>query len=53
MEQQPEKGILAAQQAGMKSIAVPNRYTKDNDFSAASFTVGSLSEVESVLEALD
>jgi HAD superfamily hydrolase (TIGR01509 family) len=40
-----EKGILAANAAGMKSIAVPNRYTKDNDFSKATLVVGSLKEV--------
>ena len=28
-----EKGILAADAAGMKSIAVPNKHTMDNDFS--------------------
>lgn len=47
-----EKGILAAQRAGMKSIAVPNRYTQDNDFSAASCVVGALSEVAQVLGKL-
>ncbi|MGC1376298.1 MAG: HAD family phosphatase [Anaerolineales bacterium] len=47
-----EKGILAAEHAGMKSIAVPNRHTLDNDFSAASYVVNSLSEVERLLELL-
>lgn len=47
-----EKGILAAKHAGMKSIAVPNRHTQDNDFSAASYVVNSLLEVESLLESL-
>ena len=47
-----EKGIVAAHRAGMKSIAVPNRYTQDNDFSAASSVVGSLLEVERLLEVL-
>ena len=47
-----EKGIIAAHRAGMKSIAVPNRYTQDNDFSSASHVAGSLLEVEGLLEAL-
>ena len=47
-----EKGIVAAQRAGMKSIAVPNRYTQDNDFSAASAFVSSLSDVERLVEIL-
>ena len=47
-----EKGIVAAQRAGMQSIAVPNRFTQDNDFSAASAVAGSLGEVESLLEVL-
>lgn len=47
-----EKGIVAAKQAGMCSIAVPNCYTRDNDFSAATYTVGSLSEVERLLAGL-
>ena len=47
-----EKGIIAAQRAGMKSIAVPNQYTQDNDFSAASAVVSSLSEVERLVEIL-
>ena len=40
-----EKGILAADAAGMKSIAVPNRYTISNDFSKATLVVNSLEEV--------
>jgi beta-phosphoglucomutase len=40
-----EKGILAADAAGMKSIAVPNRYTMDNDFSKADVVVSSLKDV--------
>jgi HAD superfamily hydrolase (TIGR01509 family) len=47
-----EKGILAAKRAGMKSIAVPNRHTLDNDFSAASYVVNSLLEVECLLKLL-
>ena len=40
-----EKGILAARAAGMKSIAVPNRHTAGNDFSAADAVVPSLNAV--------
>jgi HAD superfamily hydrolase (TIGR01509 family) len=40
-----EKGILAASAAGMKSIAVPNRHTINNDFSKATLVVNSLEEV--------
>jgi HAD superfamily hydrolase (TIGR01509 family) len=40
-----EKGIVAAHRAGMKSIAVPNRHTADNDFSKATLVVKSLDEV--------
>ena len=34
-----EKGIVAAKAAKMKAIAIPNKYTKDNDFSLADETV--------------
>ena len=40
-----EKGVLAADAAGMKSIAVPNRHTFSNDFSKAALVVSSLEEV--------
>jgi len=40
-----EKGILAADAAGMKSIAVPNKHTISNDFSKATLVVKSLEEV--------
>lgn len=40
-----EKGILAANAAGMKNIAVPNKYTIDNDFSKADLVASSLIEV--------
>lgn len=40
-----EKGILAADAAGMKCIAVPNEYTKNNDFSKATLVVKSLEEI--------
>jgi len=40
-----EKGIIAAQAAGMKSIAVPNIHTFDHDFSQATVVVPSLEKV--------
>jgi HAD superfamily hydrolase (TIGR01509 family) len=40
-----EKGILAADAAGMKSIAVPNEHTKSNDFSKATLVLHSLEEI--------
>lgn len=40
-----EKGIRAASAAGMKSVAVPNRFTRDNDFSAATRVVSSLTDI--------
>ena len=40
-----QKGIIAAHSAGMHSIAVPNSQTRDNDFSKATFVLGSLEEL--------
>jgi HAD superfamily hydrolase (TIGR01509 family) len=40
-----EKGIIAAQAAGMKSIAIPNIHTFDHDFSKATVIVPSLEVV--------
>ena len=34
-----EKGVLAAQAAGMRCIAVPNGYTRDHDFSQATLVL--------------
>ncbi len=34
-----EKGVLAAKNAGMKVIAIPNEYTRNNDFSRADLTL--------------
>jgi len=39
------KGVLAAHRAGIAAIAVPNEWTKENDFSLAARTVTSLDEV--------
>ncbi len=46
-----EKGILAAEAAGMKSIAVPNIYTVHNNFSKATIVLQSLEDV--TLELID
>ena len=40
-----EKGIVAAQSAGMKCIAIPNIHTFDHDFSKATIVLPSLDEV--------
>jgi len=40
-----EKGIVAAHRAGMKSIAVPNRHTADNDFSKATRVMKALDDI--------
>ena len=40
-----EKDIKGANEAGMKSIAIPNQYTKSNDFSLADKKVTSLKEI--------
>jgi HAD superfamily hydrolase (TIGR01509 family) len=48
-----EPGVIAAKAAGMKAIAVPNRYTIYQDFSKADKIVKSLSEITMpTLEAL-
>lgn len=41
-----EKGIKAAHSANMKSIAVPNCYTADNDFSLADRVVANLQKID-------
>ena len=46
-----EKGIVAAHEAGMKSIAVPTADTRDNDFSRATLVVSSLHAIS--LELID
>ena len=40
-----EKGVLAAQAAGMPCVAVPNGYTRDHDFSQATQICASLNQV--------
>jgi beta-phosphoglucomutase-like phosphatase (HAD superfamily) len=48
-----EKDIKGAKEAGMKAVAVPNQYTKANDFSLADKVVTNLSAVQvAMLEAL-
>ena len=41
-----EKGIVAADAAGMKSIAVPNQHTRSNDFSKATLVLDSLDQID-------
>ncbi|MBU0460885.1 MAG: HAD family phosphatase [Nanoarchaeota archaeon] len=40
-----ERGVIAAKDAGMKCIAVPNEYTKNMDFSRADLIVSGLEEI--------
>lgn len=40
-----EKDIKGAKDAGMKSVAVPSKYTKENDFSLANMVIKSLIEI--------
>ena len=48
-----EKGILAADSAGMKSVAVPNAQTKHHDFSKAALVTPSLENLNlSILQSL-
>lgn len=42
-------GVESAKKAGMRSIAIPNEYTQDQDFSMADVVVKSAKEVESIL----
>ena len=46
-----EKGVRAAHAAGMRCLAVPNRFTRGTDFSRASLIVSSLDEI--TIEMLD
>ncbi len=39
------KGLVAAQRAGARSVAVPNAYTRDNDFSLAAAVLENLDEL--------
>lgn len=48
-----EKGVRAAHAAGMRCIAVPNRFTRLSDFSQASLVVTSLDQITAaVLDSL-
>ncbi|MBI5391195.1 HAD family phosphatase [Candidatus Woesearchaeota archaeon] len=47
-----EKDILAAYRAGMRSIAIPNRYTKSHDFSKATYVVKDLQEAVEIIKGM-
>jgi len=48
-----EKGIIAAKTAGMKAIAIPNLYTKDNNFSEADLVLDNLSQLtKEIIESI-
>ncbi|MCK5177467.1 MAG: HAD family phosphatase [Candidatus Aenigmarchaeota archaeon] len=40
-----QKGIIAAHKAGMKSVAIPNKYTTQNDFSLAGKIINSINDL--------
>lgn len=46
-----EKGVVAAHAAGARCVAVPNWWTRDNDFSTADRVVASLDDVTPALVA--
>lgn len=41
-----EKGIIAAKNAGMKCVAIPNSYSRNGDFSKANLILNSLNDVD-------
>ena len=45
-------GVESAKKAGLKCIAIPNEYTKDQDFRLADAVVSSAREIESILEII-
>lgn len=48
-----EKGILAAKAADIRSIAIPGKHTRNNDFSSATIVLSSLDELTfGVIDAL-
>lgn len=47
-----EKGIVAANKAGVPVIAIPTIYTKDNNFSSADFLAKDLKEAMEIIENL-
>ena len=47
-----EKGIIAAHEAKIPIIAIPNEHTKDNDFSLADYVVKDLKEAMEIIEKL-
>ncbi|MBU0757795.1 MAG: HAD family phosphatase [Nanoarchaeota archaeon] len=48
-----EKGLFAAKKAGIKCIIIPNKYTKDNDFSKADVILDNINELsKSVIDSL-
>jgi len=48
-----EKGILAAKNAGMKAIAIPNKYTSNNDFSCADLVLESIKSLTLLKDTLE
>ena len=48
-----EKGILAAKNAGMKAIAIPNKSTSDNYFSCANLILESIKSLTHLKDSLE
>lgn len=44
-----EKGVIAANNANIKVIAIPNKYTINNNFKTADYLVNSLMEAEKII----
>lgn len=44
-----EIGVTAAKSAGLKCVAVPNQYTKNQDFSRADYVIKSISELSRII----
>jgi len=42
-------GVTAAKSAGLKCVAIPNQYTKNQDFSRADYVIKSISELTRII----
>ncbi|MBI5391731.1 HAD family phosphatase [Candidatus Woesearchaeota archaeon] len=44
-----QAGVIAAKEAGMFCLVIPNKYTKDQDFARADKIINSLKEIKSII----
>lgn len=44
-----EIGVIAAKSAGLKCVAIPNQYTKNQDFSKADCVLESIGELSKII----